>query len=255
MTIRVGPERATLSLPQGRLRSEDARSAAAAAPETSRRPSALPASVSARPSDVAGLRAASALLDRASSIADTALAATGAVTALLEQMRELATSARESGARPDGDFRNLGRRVAEAVRGAVFEGVNLLDGSQGSGAFRLSAQTEETGEITLRAQDLTPGGEAVPVGADSDPAASVEGLSTALANLADFRRGLGEDVKKVEAHRSFVLLLADAREAGPWSTLNVDGARLAALQLKQSLGGQTLAIANQTPQAVLSLFR
>ncbi|MBX9699766.1 MAG: flagellin, partial [Acetobacteraceae bacterium] len=51
----------------------------------------------------------------------------------------------------------------------------------------------------------------------------------------------------------------DAQEAGLGALIDADlakeSARLQALQIRQQLGTQSLSIANQAPQALLSLFR
>ena len=253
MTIRVSPERTTLSLMSNRLRADDARAPTTAAkPGSSGAPS--PAVGKAPASDVGQLRAATAMLDRASSVADTALAAADTITSLLERLRELAAEARDGGADNASEFRNFGQLVSQTVKAAIFDGVNLLDGSQG-GPFRVNAGAEDAGELSLSAFDLTPGGPELPFTADTDVASAFEAIETALTNTRAARERLGEESKRVEAHRNFVGLLTDAVGGGGDTPLGVEGARLAALQVRQSLGGERFAIANQAPQTVLALFR
>ncbi len=255
MTIRVSHERSTLSLPLGRLRSEEARSPVANALKAPDRPQPSSVGAAGKTADAGQLRATTVLLDRASSIADTAAAATDALTGLLERFRDMAAQARTSGGRPDSDFQTLGALVSLTVKSAAFDGVNLLDGSQADGAFRVPVAGEGAGDLILGAFNLTPGAGLITATGDEEPASALEALETSIANLGAVRGRLDDDAKRVDAHRSFVSLLADAVGREGSSGMGVEGARLAALQVRQSLGGQGLSIANQAPQTVLSLFR
>jgi len=253
MTIRVSSERPTLSLPFNRLRSDDARGPATSDVKSGE---TGPAGVRDTPktADTAQIKAAAAVLDRAASVADTAMAATTTVTGLLERLRAAALAAREPGAEPNGEFRRLGAQLAQTVKAATFDAVNLLDGSQAGGAFRVPTGGEGSEDLALSAFDLRPGGAAIPVSEDDDPASALEAVDLALAKVADARVRLEEDSKRLGAHRSFVQLLNGALGASG-EGLGADGAKLAALQLRQSLGEQRLAIGNQAPRTVLALFR
>lgn len=252
MTINVNPERSTLSLPGARLRSDEptVRAGPNGVSTSSQQQRAAP-SVSVSRSAVAdagALRAATSGLDRASSITDVALAASNTVVGLLTQLRDAAAAER------GGDFAALLSQIDETVRGARFDGVNLLDGSTAGGVLRLNPDGDESSEIAITAPDLRPGGARVTVSSDSVPAASLGAAEASLSNAGAARDGLREDSKRVEAHRSFVGLLSNAVEGGT-SSLDVEGARLAALSIKQALAGTTLALGAGGPKTVLSLFR
>jgi flagellin len=70
---------------------------------------------------------------------------------------------------------------------------------------------------------------------------------------------MGTDAKKVGMQKAFVSKLVDELNKGVGNLVDADlakeSARLQALQTKQQLGIQTLTIANQAPQTILSLFR
>ena len=70
---------------------------------------------------------------------------------------------------------------------------------------------------------------------------------------------IGAQAKQIEAHNSFVTKLVDTLESGIGNLVDADlakeSARLQALQVQQQLGAQSLSIANQAPQIILSLFR
>ena len=86
--------------------------------------------------------------------------------------------------------------------------------------------------------------------------AGIEGLTqTAIGAAAEF--GTGE--KRLEIQAEFVGKLTDSLKAGIGSLVDANmeeaSAKLQALQVQQQLGIQSLSIANQAPQSVLSLFR
>jgi flagellin len=258
MTINVAPDRSTLSLPGARLRPDLAGSrldAPASAKDT------LPADARAvtvsrgAPSELHAVRGLAAGLDRASSVADVALAATDVIKGLLDQLRELSASARNTGGQRGEAFNALVNGIAGQTDAAGFGGVNLLDGSSTEGGLRLPANLDGSGEITLTARDLRPGGPIVLVSPDQDPAAALEAVELSLEAVRSVREGLGEEAKRVDAHRTFVGRLSEAVAGDSGATTGVEGARLLALQLKQALSGQTLSVSNAGPQAVLSLFR
>ncbi len=75
---------------------------------------------------------------------------------------------------------------------------------------------------------------------------------TALNNLGSYSR-------YVDSQINFNKAKMDAQEAGMGALIDADlakeSARLQSLQIRQQLGTQALSIANQAPQALLSLFR
>ena len=70
---------------------------------------------------------------------------------------------------------------------------------------------------------------------------------------------LGVAEKSIETQQSFLSSLVDNIDAGVGSMVDADmeqeAARLQALQVQQQLATQSLSIANQAPQNILSLFR
>lgn len=254
MTINVNPERSTLSLPGVRLRSEEP--TLRAGPDgvltsaQNRAERATPSVTVARSAvaDAGALRAATSSLDRASSITDTAVAGASRVVELLTQLRDAA-----AGERGD-EFKALVRQVEDTARSAGFDGVNLLDGSTPGGMLRLSPDASGGSDILVGAPDLRPNGARVTVSADADPLASLGAVETSLVNTEEARDELREDSKRLGAHRAFVGLLSDA-VAGGGASLDVEGARLAALSIKQALAGTTLSLGVGGPTTVLALFR
>ncbi|HEX4181632.1 MAG TPA: hypothetical protein VHY34_00020 [Caulobacteraceae bacterium] len=102
-------------------------------------------------------------------------------------------------------------------------------------------------QAQIAPQDLTNGAAA--------PLPSSAGATPGDANQAD---GAGElsQSDQIAAHAGLVAQASQSLEAiGSHPDLDGDGARLLALQVSQQLGGQSQSIANQAPQALLSLLR
>lgn len=85
---------------------------------------------------------------------------------------------------------------------------------------------------------------------------AIEGLTqTAIQAAADF----GTSQKRIDVQKDFVSNLVDSLRSGIGSMVDANmeeaSARLQALQAQQQLATQSLSIANQAPQSILSLFR
>ncbi len=92
------------------------------------------------------------------------------------------------------------------------------------------------------------------------------GAATALANIEsliqtsiDAAAAFGSVEGRIETQGKFISALSDALKSGIGAMVDADmeeaSARLQALQVQQQLGIQSLSIANQAPQSILSLFR
>lgn len=77
--------------------------------------------------------------------------------------------------------------------------------------------------------------------------------------VLDDATALGQAEKSIERQQSFLTELTDIQDAGVGKLVDADmeeeAARLQALQVQQQLASQSLSIANQAPQNILSLFR
>jgi flagellin len=212
--------------------------------------------------DLTGGRAASLLnglagrLLTSASAADAAVSAGSTIQALLAQMRQAADTATNpslsSAQRQslDSGFQANLANIQSAVAGASVDGVNLIDGSAPSGAA-----------ATFAGVNLSLGGPLIGLGPGAnllDPlaAATIAGqLGTALGNVGQAINQLSSQGQAVQAHLVVVAQAGSALSPGLSNDLSADGARLAALQVRQQLTSGAGAIANQTPQAILSLFR
>jgi flagellin len=69
----------------------------------------------------------------------------------------------------------------------------------------------------------------------------------------------GSASRQIDIQQGFARKISDSIETGIGNLVDADlareSARLQSLQVKQQLGLQALSIANQSPQAITSLFR
>jgi flagellin len=220
--------------------------------------------------DVGALGAVKQSLDRATSIADVALSAGESISDLLTQLKEKVTAAKDTSLKTqsrqllDADFKALMKAIQSAVDNASFDGGNILNGSLTNG-IKFLANADASAFVTLSAKDISLGGSILELSM-SDTLLTLTGATNALTKLDDsitqLNAALGEigaQAKQIEAHNSFVSKLVDTLESGIGNLVDADlakeSARLQALQVQQQLGAQSLSIANQAPQIILSLFQ
>lgn len=215
--------------------------------------------------DTSALDSVKTSLNRATSIADVALAAGEQISDIITQLKEKAVAAADPSASAaskkayDDEFQSLVASITSFANNATFDGKNILDGSETAPLlFLASADAQET--IALNPQDL----DATALGIDglsliTDPDAALTAVEAALAQASASLAELGAQAKQIERHTTFVGKLMDSLEVGVGNLVDADlareSARLQALQVQQQLGTQALSIANQAPQSILSLFQ
>ncbi|MFO7759409.1 MAG: flagellin [Roseovarius sp.] len=215
-------------------------------------------------------------LNVAESTVSVGLAGAERVTDLLKEMKDLAAGAASDGAdfeTIETDIQAKETQIADIVSASQFNGINLLatdvDGNTGNEYGVLSSLDRSGAGGTTTAKSITVAGidlEADVVGgtrtAVADKASAItaigdiEGLiNTAVAGAAS----LGSAAQSISGQSEFVGKLSDALKSGIGSLVDANmeeaSARLQALQVQQQLATQSLSIANQAPQALLSLFR
>ncbi|MEM6609219.1 MAG: flagellin [Pseudomonadota bacterium] len=129
-------------------------------------------------------------------------------------------------------------------------------------------QIDNAGTALTLAADGAAGGEATGglAGIDQIDVTTDEGVEAALANIETFisssidaAADFGSAQGRLETQATFISNLTDSLKAGIGSLVDADleaaSARLQALQVQQQLATQSLSIANQAPQSILSLFR
>ncbi|WP_114228162.1 MULTISPECIES: flagellin [Sphingomonas] len=228
--------------------------------------------------DMGGLKAVSSSLNRAKSVTDVAVAGAEQVSDILIEMKQKAYQAADAGIDQTSrdainqDFVALRDRITTVVGSSDFNGTNILKGGGGSVSAIQSLQDGDsttTGwqpdSLAVSNQGLDLGGAVITVGAtdqinsQANAQAMVDTLTTSQSNLKTSLSTLGSASRKIDAQLSFTSKLSDVVESSVGNLVDADlakeSAHLQALQVKQQLGIQALSIANQAPQAIMSLFR
>ena len=158
------------------------------------------------------------------------------------------------------EYTSLRGEISRFIDNATFNGSNLLDNTTD---LNVIANLDGT-TISINAQNLTTDVHALLT--DTPSATSARALlaaggdfETATTNVNNAMAQLGSDVRTLDNQISYIGNISDATEEGIGAIVDADlakeSARLQALQIRQQLGTQTLSIANQAPQILLSLFQ
>ncbi|WP_238372809.1 flagellin [Heliomarina baculiformis] len=160
-------------------------------------------------------------------------------------------------------------RINTSISQATFNGTSLVEGTATvtvvTGISRSAAGSISTTTITFSQQDL--GAIASTLGAIDLTTASTTALMQTALQEAETQldaaivsaTALGIAEKSIETQKEFLGALTDTLDSGVGSMVDADmeqeAARLQSLQVQQQLATQSLSIANQAPQNILSLFR
>jgi flagellin len=216
------------------------------------------------------LNAVTLSLSRAESISETAMAAGEQISNLLIQMKATAIAAKGEDLSDDqrkaymDAFANQRKQLTNFINGASFDDSNILNGSKPNGvSFVADAEASES--LSLTGRNFVPGGSIITLsythdlGSAENATAAVKALDISITNVGNQLADMASEHKHIEAQKVFVGHLADALAAGVGRMVDTDlageSALIQALQLKQELSGKAMSIANDAPQALLSLFR
>jgi flagellin len=204
-------------------------------------------------------------VNQGQSLLSVTLDAGNQITSILQQMLGKAQSAvaatltSSQVSALDNDFQALGAQLNTIVNNATFNGVNLikLSGTSvtintdtGTGTLALSAAALDQSTLIGTGVSLL-----TTTGAASALTIVQAAITTAAAALGTF----GANARTLDATATFTQTLIDANNKAISNLVDADlaeeSAKLQSLQIKQQLGTQSLSIANQAPQSLLSLFR
>ena len=218
--------------------------------------------------DVKGYGVVEDSLNRANSTVDVAIAAGGAISDLLIDMKEKALAASDTSltatqrAAFNEDFKALRDQISTIVSNAEFNGVNLINGS--TAQITAFANADGTSDITVLDENLSLSGAIVTLtstaslGTATISSGLIGTIETSLSNLNQALARLGTASKALTIHSEFVTKLRDTLESGIGNLVDADlakeSAKLQSLQTKQQLGVQALSIANQSPHIINQLF-
>jgi len=221
-------------------------------------------------SDVSGFKAVSDSLALGESTVAAASAGAEQITNILNEMKEkvvAATGENVDHAKITSDVDELKNQITSIIAVSQFNGTNLLDTAGNAGITVLSSLDRDSGGTVTAANitvdsvdfevnlDLT----AVDVSSSANADASIAEIESLIQTAVDAAASLGASAKRIQDQNNFVTKVKDAMTQGISSLVDTDmeeaSARLQVLQSQQQLGVQSLSIANQAPQTILSLFR
>ncbi|ALN74150.1 hypothetical protein M673_15590 [Aureimonas sp. AU20] len=154
--------------------------------------------------------------------------------------------------------------VTASMSGGKLSISSVNAGSSASVAVSGLVASAGANAISLDKLDISTSGLAA-VGADSGDkiktvlSAYISLVNTAINKVTTAASNLGSVASRIDMQKSFVNTLMDTIDKGVGNLIDADmteeSTKLQALQVKQQLGTQSLSIANQSAQSVLSLFR
>ncbi len=137
-----------------------------------------------------------------------------------------------------------GAQIASSAEGTINAGDLVVTGN-GVTAANSSLHLATSGGATLTAASGT--------------STALVTVANAISNLNTAIAAFGQATQQLSGLQSFTTALSDSLTSGLGAltdaNMAAESAQLQSLQTKQSLGIQALAIANQQPQSLLSLFR
>lgn len=214
-------------------------------------------------------------LGAAEATVGVALAGAEEIESILKDMKNLAID----GATDTADHTKIqaeivkkGEQLTGIINASQFNGINLLktDIGNGGGTFSVLASLDRVNGtvVTTRTSidvasanfeaNIDPTG-LTPITDKASANTVIEEVENMLNTATVGAATLGAASKRITDQNKFVGKLSDALKSGIGSLVDADmeeaSARLQALQVQQQLATQSLSIANQAPQQLLSLFR
>ena len=219
-------------------------------------------------SDVAGVTAVGEQLGGVKGVLQTTFASLSTVSDTMKQVRTTLTRLADGTingdqrAQYETQYNLLRTQISDFITDATYNGRTLLSTdtasggnitgirNEGGGTFTINAVDGDTLNLTSTPTVATAAQAMIAAGGEFDV---IDGLiSTALnqfgASMQYVENQITYNAKKVDAMNDGLGALVD-------SDLAKESSKLQALQTRQQLGIQTLGIANQGPQVLLSLFR
>ncbi|MDX1742853.1 MAG: flagellin [Ruegeria sp.] len=139
----------------------------------------------------------------------------------------------------------------------------VYDPATNPGQLDITNEGAESLQISGQFRNATSGGlgelAAIDVTTKAGANAALGTISGLINTAIDASAAFGSVQNRIETQKEFISNLTDSFKSGIGSLVDADmeetSARLQALQVQQQLATQSLSIANQAPQSILSLFR
>jgi flagellin len=200
------------------------------------------------------------------SLAQTADSAMGEISNLVQRLRELSVQSANGTMSTDDrtsiqtEATELLAQIDDIAANTSFNGVNLLDGSQGTVSIQSGASAGQTINITLASADTTAlaiGG--IDMTTQAGATAALTTLDTAITTINENRAGLGASQNRLESAinnlQSTMTNLTEARSRIEDVDFSAETTALAKAQILNQASTAMLAQANQSQQGVLKLIQ
>jgi flagellin len=228
-------------------------------------------------SDGGVVNAVNSALGESTQVLSTATSAINSIITTINSIETALTQATNPGAaitEIQTTITALGQQLTDAVNGASFNGLNLLDGSQDAtplafvSGFNATAAGGTVNTISFQTAALYNAGAGSLVQGGTDltnitvtaATASTEltNVQAALTAVTQYSSLIGSTQDRMNAAQTFNSSLSTNYTNGVSDLVDADmneaSTRLQALQTQQQLGIQSLSIANQNTQLILKLF-
>ena len=219
-------------------------------------------------SEVAATRSANEQLGGVKGLVNVASKALENVSTTLTSLREIivkladGTITSEQRTQYQGQAKELSLNIQGFIQDASYNGTNVLDTSvvqkvvrNGTGDLYSFAAYKA---LTSIYNEIS-GANAYTTGDAKSAMTTTGAFGKAMTRTLTQLNNFGNYARYIDNQIGFNKQKMDAQESGLGALIDADlakeSARLQALQIRQQLGTQSLSIANQAPQALLSLFR
>jgi len=220
-------------------------------------------------SSITGVAAANQELGNFSGLVQTANAGATAVSNVLSDIRATLTHLADAAlsatqqSQYEQQYTNYVAQLTTFVQGSNYGGLNLL--SNGSGLAVVQDGNADLLLITGTQYNVNSALSGISTAGTAITNYTVAGsvllttFGSVLGSVATVLNFVGDLNLKITTQQTFNQNLSDALNVGLGALVDADlakaSAQLTALQIKQQLGTQSLSIANQAPNVLLSLFK
>jgi flagellin len=207
-------------------------------------------------------------IDLAISTIQAAIDGIDAITDLVQQAKGLASNAKATGDTNERStlavqFNELLSQIDALANDSTFNGINLLKATPDN--LEVAFNEDNTSNLTITGLDATTASTGINLavaGNNFGVNANIDTALTAISNALTTLRGnastLGSNSTVLKTRLNFTQDLVNTLESGSGkltlADLNEESANLLALQTRQQLGLNSLALAAQSERAILSLF-
>ena len=197
-----------------------------------------------------GIEAITSFIEQAKSVANSAFALDRTATDYGTQIKNY-----------QQQFNNIVAEINTLAQDSSYQGVNLLTGNNLTVMFNET----RTHSLTVTGKNVVTDMAASPIGFTTASWSNVTDVNNTLSSitkavdyLRDFSSDLGNNYAIIQTRQDFTEALIDVLETGSdnlvLADMNEESANYLALQTRQQLAINSLALASQSAQSVLSLF-